>query len=371
MADQEGWFDEAWRDYVVRRRRAAAGLVGALLLAVLEVLAGLLALWFIWVGIPHLTVPAASEADLRDVPAEVKWQARDNRRKLQNDARATLLQGLGGLAVLAGATVAFRQLGIAREGQVTERFTRAIDQLGHGNQDVRLGGIYALERIAGDSPRDRSTIAEVLTAFVRGHAPWPPTQPCQPSEDLAVEDIAPLQRWAPDVQAALTVLGRREEAPGPWLDLRNTDLRGAYLHKAQLSFAILEGAHLQAATLSYAQLDSARLEDAHLQGANLYQAQLLKAHLDRAQLQKTHLLATKLQYAALYETQLQEAILEHVDLRHAGLYHTQMQGATLLSTRLDPAGITESEWQGAECDAETTWPDWFDWRAAGVRLRDD
>jgi hypothetical protein len=371
MADQEGWFDEAWRDYVVRRRRAAAGLVGALLLAVLEVLAGLLALWFIWVGIPRLTVPVASVADLRDVPAEVKWQARDNRRKLQNDARTTLLQGLGGLAVLAGATVAFRQLGIAREGQVTERFTRAIDQLGHGNQDVRLGGIYALERIAGDSPRDRSTIAEVLTAFVRGRAPWPPTQPGQPPEDLAAEDIAPLQRWAPDVQAALTVLGRREEAPGPWLDLRNTDLRGAYLHKAQLSFAILEGACLQAATLSYAQLDSARLEDAHLQGANLYQAQLLKAHLDHAQLQKTHLLATKLQYAALYETQLQEAILEHVDLRHAGLYHTQMQGATLLNTRLDPAGITESEWQGAQCNAETRWPDWFDWRAAGVRLRDD
>lgn len=371
MADREGWFDEVWRDYVVGRRRAAAGLVGALLLAVLEVLAVLLGLWLIWVGIPRLTVPAASEADLHDVPAEVKWQARDNRRKLQNDARTTLLQGLGGLAVLAGATVAFRQLGIAREGQVTERFTRAIDQLGHGNLDVRLGGIYALERIASDSPRDRSTIAEVLTAFVRGHAPWPPTQPGQPPEDLAVEDIASLQRWAPDVQAALTVLGRREEAPGPSLDLRNTDLRGAYLHKAQLSFGILEGVHLQGATLSYAQLDSARLEDAQLQGANLYQTQLLKAHLDRAQLQKTHLLATKLQYATLYETQLQEAILEHVDLRHAGLYHTQLQGATLLNTRLDSAGITESEWRGAECDAQTTWPDWFDWRAAGVRLRDD
>lgn len=48
-----------------------------------------------------------------------------------------------------------------------------------------------------------------------------------------------------------------------------------------------------------------------------------------------------------------------------------MQGATLLNTRLDAAGITEGEWQGAECDAETRWPDWFDWRAAGVRLRDD
>jgi len=127
---------------------------------------------------------------------------------LKNDARTTLLQGLGGAAVLAGAAAAFRQLGIAREGQVTERFTRAIDQLGHDNLDVRLGGIYALERMALDSPRDRSTVAEVLTAFVRGHAPWPPSRPGQPPENLAVETITPLQRWAPDGQAALTALSK-------------------------------------------------------------------------------------------------------------------------------------------------------------------
>jgi hypothetical protein len=45
----------------------------------------------IWVGIPQLTVPNASEADLRDVSAETRWQVNDNRRQLQNDARTTLL----------------------------------------------------------------------------------------------------------------------------------------------------------------------------------------------------------------------------------------------------------------------------------------
>jgi hypothetical protein len=91
-----------------------------------------------------------------------------------NDVRATLLQGIGGAVILLGAYFTYRQLQIGREqlqiaqqGQVTERFTRAIDQLGHGELDVRLGGIYALERIANDSPDDRATIAEVLTAFVR------------------------------------------------------------------------------------------------------------------------------------------------------------------------------------------------------------
>jgi hypothetical protein len=168
---------------------------------------------------------------------------------------------------------------------VTERFTRAIDQLGHESLDVRLGGIYALERITRDSEQDRSTIAEVLTAFVRGHAPWPRSRPGQPPEDLPVEDITPLQRWAPDVQAALTVLGRREPAFGPDLDLRHTDLRGANLRRAYLEDAVLEGACLQKANLSHAQLRAAHLEDAQLQGALLYGARMRSAHLERAQLQ--------------------------------------------------------------------------------------
>jgi len=43
--------------------------------------------------------------------------------------------------------------------------------------DLRLGGIYALERIARDSEADRATIAEVLTAYIRIHSPWPPRLP--------------------------------------------------------------------------------------------------------------------------------------------------------------------------------------------------
>lgn len=77
------------------------------------------------------------------------------RLKAENDVRTTLLQGLGGLVLLAGAVVTWLQLRarwdelhLSREGQVTERFTRAIDQLGSEKLEVRLGGIYALERIA-------------------------------------------------------------------------------------------------------------------------------------------------------------------------------------------------------------------------------
>ena len=65
---------------------------------------------------------------------------------------------------------------LSRQGQVTDRYTRAIEQLGSDKLDVRIGGIYALERVAGDSVRDHPTVMEVLAAFVREHSrePWPP-----------------------------------------------------------------------------------------------------------------------------------------------------------------------------------------------------
>jgi len=178
----------ATKDTLVRIRWPALAILGVAFL-----------LWLVLV-VPKLLVPARSDASLRDVADLAKrHELEDARLKMQGDARAVLLQGLGGLAVLLGAYFTFRQLqtgreqlevarrqaqataeqareqlAIAQQGQVTERFTRAIDQLGSERLDVRLGGIHALERIARDSPPDRSTIGEILTAYIRQRSPWPP-----------------------------------------------------------------------------------------------------------------------------------------------------------------------------------------------------
>jgi hypothetical protein len=169
--------------------------------------------------------------------------------KAQNEVRTTLLQGLGGILLVVGAYTAWRQLQHNiqtsreqrehdRQVQIAEQFTRAIDQLGHAQLDVRLGGIYALERIARDSPDDRATIGEVLTAFVRSHAPWPPRLPGQYIATAPIDQVPELQAGAADVQASLTVLGRggfaHPEGRGDRLDLHAVDLRRADLSAAHL-----------------------------------------------------------------------------------------------------------------------------------------
>src|SRR5918994_5532670 len=112
----------------------------------------------------------------------------------------TLAHILGGTALLSGLYFTWRTLQVNREGQITERFTRAIEQLGATHDDksknleLRLGGIYALERIARESKEDHWSIMEVLTAYVRQHAPWRPPDEAEwrqeGTEDAAAEKQA-------------------------------------------------------------------------------------------------------------------------------------------------------------------------------------
>ena len=245
-----------------------------------------------------------------------------------------------------------RQLVIAREGQLTERFTRAVEQLGNAKADVRLGGIYALEQIANASPRDRRAIVEVLTAFVQGHAPWPPSQTGQPRQDINVGSLPPLRAWAPDVQAAMIVLGRRPFGVGnEVLNLTDVDLRRAELG---------DDANLQ----------RAKLHRSGLQRIILHRANLQEVELPRALLQGADLTDANLQNAVLRRADLRDADLGGANLRGADLEHSDLRGAILGGVDLRGARFADARFQAARDTGSTEWPEQFDPGAHGV-IRDE
>src|SRR6266540_3559002 len=215
-------------------------------------LAGAIAVGLLVIAVLVLLVPAWL------VPSSVT-PAQSQALQAQNDLRTTLLQSIGGLFLIAGVVATWRQvqltrhqLEILREGQITERFTRAIEQLGSDNLDVRLGGIYALERIAS------------------------------------------LQFRKPDVQAVVAILGRRDAVGDEELLLARVDLRRAYLRRANLDHANLRNSslrgvqgrntRLRGAVLKQADLTKALLQGADLQGADLQRADLTGANLSGADL---------------------------------------------------------------------------------------
>jgi hypothetical protein len=176
-----------------------------------------------------------------------------NRVRDENGVRAAGSQFLAALVLAAGLYFTGRTLQVNREGQITDRFSKAIGQLGDDDLDVRLGGIYALERIARDSPPDHGPIMEVLSAYVRRYE----------RTDRDPPDRAPY-----DVQAIATVLGRRNSRN----DQTGLDLRGADLRYVELAGANFVNAHLAEVDFSRAQLynvdfSHARMWNFRLEGA--------------------------------------------------------------------------------------------------------
>ncbi len=272
----------------------------------------------------------------------------------------TIVQGLIGVVLAIGAVATWRNLHLAqdrldvdRQAQITNRFTQAIGQLGAElkegmpNLEVRLGAIYALERIARDSPRDHWTIVEILTAYVRQNAPFrlhsrPPgeTQSAEADAESPAEQEGPEPRA--DIQGALTVLGRRI-APKDWpepapVDLGRTDLRGAGLRDAHLERANLLGSCLDGADLS-----RARLAGANLTGAYLREADFLETDLTGANLFNAHLERARFYGTVMDRTNLVEA---HAD------------GAVFFGARLEGAktyGIRDADWRGVWAPTDSSW----------------
>jgi hypothetical protein len=293
---------------------------------------------FVFVA-PRFFVPARPAAALNGVtdPA-ARGRLEDERLRLQNDVRIGLLQAVAGVAVIAAVVATWQQLDTDRRQlrqqletagrqQAGDRFAQALDQLGSEQLDVRLGGIYGLERVAataatqlpqvgayqppaaergpggmrGAPPpetwwaaQDRVQVFEVLSAYVRTTSHRPPVGPAGSGE---------LQVRQADVAAAATVLARRTVLDGdPPLDLGGSLLAGARLGWARLAGADLRGADLRGTSLQHAELAGVHLEQALLCGTQLQDADLAGAHL-----------------------------------------------------------------AGARASADTRWPDGFDWRAAGAR----
>jgi len=95
-------------------------------------------------------------------------------KKNSLDTAKTALTVIAGCGAGAALFVSYRkqrvdELNSHREQDklFTERYTQAVAQLGNLVPAIRLGGIYALLRIADDSERDRPTCLTLLCAYVR------------------------------------------------------------------------------------------------------------------------------------------------------------------------------------------------------------
>jgi len=260
---------------------------------------------------------------------------------LEDKARGTLIQVIGGLFFFVTAYLTWknseishkqlivtqeklesdketadRNLKLADSKQITERFSKAVEQLGNeGSITVRLGGIYSLERIARNSQEDHWTIMEILTAFVREN-----------SNINREPDSKILQ----DIQAALTVIGRRNTENDPKnvrINLSRANLNGAKFSEAKLDKANFSSANLTKvrfyevsltqAIFHDSNLTEARFDESNLTEAGFSRANLTKAIFSEANLTKAYFFNVNFTGANFFGVNLIEAKLNHADIENA------------------------------------------------------
>lgn len=261
----------------------------------------------------------------------------------ENSYRATLAQILGGIAIGIGLYYTWRRINIAekdlkitqenlkvfQEGQITERFTRAVDQLGNERMEIRLGGIYALERIANESEKDHWPIMEILTAYIRKNSnidnkleensiAIESTLMDLQDKEIINNEVIEVRKIPLDIQAILTVIGRR-----------NKHFIAKELSSLNLSRTHLVGANLGQSNFYRANLGNSNLEGAFLRLANLNQAVLYKTNLTQA----------RLRHANLVNAILTESNLENADFKGANLQTAYFQGANLKNADFERANL--------------------------------
>lgn len=326
-------------------------------------------------------------------------------------AGALIVAILGAPFLVWSTVIKQKTVDFQKETHITERISKAVEQLGaektvkregeestQPNIEVRIGGLLSLERIAQDSTRydkgrDHVRVMEILCAYVRENSnatapqnfPFPEWEPLKDdatkqerAEHIAARkerfgdrfQTSEARSWAhalpkprADIQQALDILGRRDanqrRAEACWgkdaapkdewvFDKTCPPLPDAASQADLITFkSALESWQEKIRSYRGYRPD---LRGANLQNADLSSAILSGARLNGARLEGANLRNARMEGARLSDARLEGADLYRVRLQGAGLTRAQLEGAFLLSARLEGANLRGARLEGAHLE---------------------
>jgi uncharacterized protein YjbI with pentapeptide repeats len=277
---------------------------------------------------------------------------------VENALRQTMAQLFAGLGAFVSIAIAFwgahtnrRNAKLTEEGQITDRFGKAVEKLASDTLSVRLGGIYALERIARDSERDHWPVMEILTAYVRERGQITTTEDSEPV------DTPPA---AADIHAVLTVLSRRawyREEEHEILDLSGVNLSdislpsGACFRNAKLTHCVIQNANWSGVDLSRADLAGTLIQEVTMQKAFLQDA-----NLDECRIQGVNMVAAKMMHATLNAAKIENTTFVHADLEAASFCRSTILDCDIASARAPHANFMRANMHNVSlCSADLRW----------------
>ena len=294
-----------------------------------------------------------------------------------------------GFIANSNARTARQQAAIAEQGQITERFSAAVALLGNkGDATVRVGGIYALGRIARESIElDHVAVMQTLVNFIC-HSPYAAMgeellrrykvgmEKYEVAVEVAIANhgnaegvdlpTTPTVQECPDIVAALEVIRDRSGEQRAWeerrdykpslsgarlmaLNLRGVDFTGHELSRAKFDWSNLEDAKFVNADCYYSSymnsnlsrvfFSFADLREADLRGARIFNGRFIGAKIIAADFTEANLSLANFLNADLLGASLCDATLSHTVFQDADLHGVEFTGAKFFSTILAGAHL--------------------------------
>lgn len=283
--------------------------------------------------------------------------------KRENTIKA--IQSIAGLGFFLTAIIGWKNYKISEDKNVSERFIKAIELLSDDRIQMRLGGVYSLERIARDSKEDHPVVMDVLLAFIRDRS-----QRRINSKDSFLQDFmnqidaqksmnqidAKNTNNTEDIRSAILVVVQRnrkydKENFEPNLQhacLDGLNLSNLNLEKFNFSNASLKGTILKGSRLAYANFNMANLDNAKLQNTKAFSASFMYSSMKWVRLDSnSSWMNVDLRYATLNEANINGATLDRSDLRFASFKKAKLMRSRLRKTYLEYVIFDEAELRDA------------------------
>ena len=321
----------------------------------------------------------------------------------------SLAYAIGALlaAVALSATIPFQLIKVwvnerlaktTEQGHMTDRITKAVEQLGaektvkNGddektvpNLEVRLGGIYALSRVARDSPRDHISIMEILCAYIRENFPegnaekfsqdkiatFPKQYIHEDSEKnelsqrsflsqlvsrrqiierrYRISGDGSLKEWSEsfnprsDLQAIIRVIGERGNKQiekeyrfgeqlylfGFRLNLANSNLQGVDFEMLDFSGTIFSGSAMDGALFRHTILKDAFLTNVSACAADFDKAQMQRVVISDSELELCNFTKVDIVNSKVYRTNLNGSFLVDTCFENTELHRVSLEGCRI------------------------------------------
>ncbi len=269
---------------------------------------------------------------------------------------------VAGLFALVALYLNWQRTANDRRRTVNDTYVKAVEQLGHDKMEVRLGAIYALERIAATDRDYHWPIMETLCAYIRErpasgwrrNAETGQQEAGEPEAGTAVKEASSpkseRRRPPTDIQAILRVFARRSDARKAWEkseDLR-LDLRHLRWGSVDLAGVDLEYADLRGSDISRSNFHSANLRDTLFWNGVLNLVNMTKIDLSGSQLNKAKIRYSIIEDANISKVNLEHASLNGSQIRKSNFTNSYLKDADLRNIVLCGSSLNHANLEGAK-----------------------